>query len=67
MVVNIIIKVVIGWDVKNNKPTEEPGLCGIPEAFTLAIKEQGHDSLHMHVQAWAKEYNEARKRLFHSQ
>ena len=33
-----VIKEVIGWDVSKGKPTEKPGLFGIPVAFVEPLK-----------------------------
>ena len=43
---------MIGWDVSKGKPTEKPGLFGIPIAFGGAIEEQGRTTLHVHFIIW---------------
>ena len=40
-ILDIIVELVIGWDVKNNQPTGKPRLFGIPKAYGGAIEEQG--------------------------
>ncbi len=52
---DIIIRDVIGWDVDNDCPTEEPGLFGVPEAFAGAVEEQGQGTRHMHIIMWIRE------------
>jgi hypothetical protein len=63
MVVDIVIEAVIGWDIKKDCSAQEPGLFDRPEAFTLAVEEQGRDSLHMHIQVWVKEYSDMPQKL----
>jgi len=64
LVMDSIIEDVIGWDLANQRPTEMPGLFGTPEAFSMAVEEQGRDSLHSHFQVWIKEYREAREKMY---
>ena len=47
-ILDIVIREVIGWDVKKGEPTEKPGLFGQCIAFGGAVEEQGRTSLHMH-------------------
>jgi hypothetical protein len=59
----IIMEEVIGWDMKNNKPTENDGLCGNCTACTLSVEEQGRKSLHVHIMAWYAKMKQIYKRL----
>ena len=42
----IVIEEIIGWDIKEKKPRECGGLLGHPEAFIVAVEEQGRRTLH---------------------
>jgi hypothetical protein len=49
---DVVIKEVIGWDVSKGKPTEKPGLFGVPIAYGGAVEEQGRTTLHVHFIIW---------------
>jgi hypothetical protein len=41
-ILDIVLEEVISWNIKAGKAREEqPGLFGIPEAFTVTVEEQG--------------------------
>jgi hypothetical protein len=63
LVLDIVIEEVIGWDQKKGGLTENGGLFGTPQAFSLAVKEQGRGMLHAHNQIWIEEFNRVRKQL----
>jgi hypothetical protein len=58
LVLDIFIEEVIGWDQKKGGPTENGGLFGTPQAFSLAVEEQGRGTLHAHIQIWIEEFNQ---------
>ena len=64
IVLNIIIKDVIGWD----ETTEQPiagftGLFGTPTAFSETTEEQGRKTLHGHFLIWIAPLNALRELL----
>ena len=60
----IVMEVVVGWDLENECPTSNPGLFGIPEAFIAAIEEQGRRTLHTHISLWVKKTRELKRKVF---
>ena len=63
LVLDIVIREVIGWDLIRQCPTEMPGLFGVPEALVASIEEQGRSTLHTHMQVWMRKFNEWREKL----
>ena len=63
LALDIIIRHVIGWDLENQRPTEVPGLMGVPEALAGSVEEQGRSTLHSHLQVWIRQCNEWRDDL----
>ena len=57
VVSKIAIRYIIGWDEKQNKPTEEGGVFGRLDAYTMAVEEQGRKTLHGHFLLWVKDVN----------
>ena len=41
LMLEIIIRDVVGWDLENQCPTDVPGLMGVPQAVAASIEEQG--------------------------
>ena len=37
---------------------------GVPEAYAIAIEEQGRKTLHAHIQVWIKDFNELQTKLY---
>ena len=66
LALEIVIRDVIGWDLENQRPTDVPGLLGIPTALVAAIEEQGRSTLHSHIQVWLQQYNVWREELHSS-
>ena len=64
LVLDIIIREVVGWNLMDESPTDKPGLFGIPQAVTAAVEEQGHGTLHIDILVWIREYNKSRESLF---
>jgi len=60
----IVMKKVVGWDMRRNVATTEPGLFGSCEAVTVSIEEQGRLTIHGHICIWVKKFKELRKKLF---
>lgn len=60
---DIVIKDIIGWDVKLESSTECPGLFGHPNAFSAAIEEQGRGTLHVHMLIWSIPFSILREQL----
>ena len=54
LLLDTLVKEVIGWDSTNNCPTEKPGLFGECEAVSMAVEEQGIKSLRAHIIIWIK-------------
>ena len=62
---DILIRDVIGWDTTSCKPTSGfIGLFGIPQAFVVAVEEQGRRTLHAHVQIWVEDFSTKRHLLY---
>jgi hypothetical protein len=57
-ILDIVIREVIGWDVKKGEPTEKPGLFGVCKAFGGAVEEQGRTSLHVHFIIWIEGFKD---------
>ena len=55
---DIVIREVIGWDVKNCKPTATPGLFGVPYGYGGAVEEQGRGSCHVHFVVFLRGFRE---------
>ena len=58
MMLRILIRDVVGWDTKENKPTESNGAYGKCVGFALAIEEQGRKTLHGHMTLWIEGYRQ---------
>ena len=64
LILDIIIKDVIGWDEKNETPLDGfTGLFGTPQAFSETTEEQGRKTLHGHFLIWTSELNSVRASL----
>ena len=63
LMLEILIRDVIGWDLANQHPTELLGLLGVPEALVASVEEQGWATLHVHIQVWVHEFNHWRDKL----
>ena len=61
---DIVTEVIVGWDFKNNKPTEVGGLFGKPTAVSETIEEQSRTRLHVHILIWLKEMKKKIDELF---
>lgn len=64
MLLEILVEEVVGWSMKENRPTEKPGLFGVCEAFCMAVEEQGRKTLHAHMTIWIKGYKALQKTMF---
>lgn len=51
-IVDDVIAIVVGWNVKEKKPFAHGGLFGIPKGWMYAIEEQGRLTLHCHMLIW---------------
>jgi len=60
----IVVSEVIGWDNNTGQSKDEGGLFGKPEAFIIAVEEQGRRTLHGHAQIWIQGMKSAREDLF---
>ena len=60
----IVVAEVIGWDSEKGQSTDKGGLFGKPEAFIIAVEEQGRRTLHGHAQIWIEGMKSAREDLF---
>ena len=63
-VLDIVIRDVIGWNIDEQRPTDVPGLFGIPEALAAAVEEQGRATLHGHILVWIPQFNIWRDDLY---
>jgi len=61
---HIIMEEAIGWDLRRNCPTENPGLVGEVEALASAVEEQGRKTPHGHMTIWIKNYHKLRNAMF---
>ena len=41
ILLNILVEEVMGWSMRENKPTSRPGIFGMCQAFCLTMEEQG--------------------------
>ena len=64
MLLDIMVKEVVGWDMGSNEATEKPGFFGECEAFSLAVEEQGRRTLHGHMTLWIKGFKKLQQNLF---
>jgi hypothetical protein len=64
MLLQIIAKVVIGWDMRRNGATENEGLFGECVALAMAIGEQGRKTLHSHITAVIHDVRQLQKSMF---
>ena len=60
----IITECLIGWNPK--KQSGQPGVFGVPIAYSRTDEEQGRKTLHSHWQIWVKDFNKIRDALFQS-
>ena len=65
LMIDIVLKDVIGWDVKNKcRTTNTPGLFGDITAVSVSVEEQGRRTLHAHILLWDQNLNELRTQLY---
>lgn len=64
MMLEILCEEVIGWDMKNHKPTDQAGYFGDVIALCLAIEEQARKTLHGHFTIWIEGFRALQKKLF---
>ena len=64
MLLDILIFEVIGWDMKNNRPTEHVGYYGVPEGLSFAVEQQGRKTLHVHMSIWIKAVKALQEDIF---
>ena len=57
-IIAIVIKYVIGWNVKKQESWKEGGVFGVPKAFCHADEEQGRKTLHAHFLIWIEGFTE---------
>lgn len=48
----LVIKYIIGWDVKNGQPYRQGGIFGTAKAWLRVVKEQARLTLHAHFLVW---------------
>lgn len=65
ILLDILFREVIGWDLVKDCPTEKEGLFGICKAVSAAIEEQGRSTLHVHFSVWVQKIQNALSRLHH--
>lgn len=65
-VLDIVIEQVLGWDQTNGRPTERPGLFGVPIAYIAAMEEQGRKTLHTHILVWIKGFSDIQENIHSS-
>ncbi len=64
VLLDILIYEVIGWDMKENKPTPHIGYFGVPEALSFAVEEQGRKTLHVHMSSWIRMVKQWQEDIF---
>ena len=52
MLKDVLLEVVVGWDMRKGQPTAEPGLFGPPTAVSCSTEEQGRGTAHVHILIW---------------
>ena len=63
-IMEIVIKTLFNWDTKK-QVAKGPGIFRTVVTFVPADEEQGHKTLHHHIQIWVKEIDQKlRKELF---
>jgi hypothetical protein len=70
----IVIKFVLGWDLKNKRPykwvvaeqkdeADAGGIMGVCRAFAIANETQARGSLHMHILLWTRGHDNIAQRI----
>jgi hypothetical protein len=62
-VMDVITKVILGWDERTGRSTKQGGLFGHVKGWMRAVEEQKRLSLHVHILVWLFGHNQLRKRL----
>ena len=64
LLMDILFKEVVGWDVEAMSATEREGFFGHPNAVSYAVEEQGRKTLHVHMTLWIRGYKDLQKAYF---
>jgi hypothetical protein len=64
MLLEIVMRDVVGWDMKNNTPSNVDGLFGRCVALTSAKEQQGRLDVHVHMSIWIQGFDDFRRKLF---
>ena len=64
MLLEVVYTSVIGWDMKENCPTEASGLFGEVSAVSCTIEEQGRGTLHAHFLIWSDAFKQLRQSIY---
>lgn len=52
----LVVKHVLGWDKKRNRPYKTGGTFGIVKAFLRVTEEQGRGTVHSHWLIWLTDH-----------
>ena len=63
-VLDIVNKVIVGYDFVNMKPFNSGGFFGIPLAAMNTVEEQGRNRLHVHIGIWIENMQNTLNELF---
>jgi hypothetical protein len=67
VLIHIVFKEVLGWDMRRNCATGKAGLFGFCIAVCMALEEQGRKTIHGHITAWIRFFDQIRKLFFFGQ
>jgi len=66
-VLKLVLKFVIGWNIKKQKPYKRGGYFGIPKAWLRVVEEQGRLTLHTHFLVWIYGHNDLHGQIMNAQ
>ena len=64
LLMEILFKDVVEWDVEGMCATEQEGFFGHPDAASHAVEEQGRKALHVHMTLWIGGHKDLQKACF---
>ena len=64
MQLQIAVEELIGWDMRRNTAWTKKGLFGLCKALTIAMEEQGRESVHAHFGIWIEQFDQVRHDMF---
>lgn len=65
-ILELIMKYVVGWNEKKNRPYRRGGFFGIPKAWIRVVQEQSRLTLHVHILIWCVEHSSIQKQFWNA-